>query len=122
VKSSRRLDPESCLSSARGIVRRRLRGPIFHHRLGEHPDTFTQRVDVVLLEELADERRDVHAGRGELKAAERALAAKPDREQAQELVELLPQLDVDVALLTDASFGEMLAALDFRAHRRVGSR
>ena len=47
--------------------------------------------------------------------AERALAAKPDREQAQELVDLLPQLDVDAALLADESFREMLAALDFRA-------
>ncbi len=42
-------------------------------------------------------------------------AAKPDREQAQELVDLLPQLDVDEALLADESFREMLAALDFRA-------
>jgi hypothetical protein len=41
--------------------------------------------------------------------------AKPDREQAQELVDLLPQLDVDAALLADESFREMLAALDFRA-------
>jgi hypothetical protein len=47
--------------------------------------------------------------------AERALAAKPDREQAQELVDLLLQLDVDAALLADESFREMLAALDFRA-------
>jgi hypothetical protein len=47
--------------------------------------------------------------------AERALAAKADREQAQELVDLLPQLDVDAALLADESFREMLAALDFRA-------
>jgi hypothetical protein len=51
----------------------------------------------------------------ELQAAERAVAAKPDREQAQELVDLLPQLDVDAALLADESFREMLAALDFRA-------
>ncbi len=35
-----------------------------HHRLGEHPDAFSERIDVVLLEQLADERRDVHAGRG----------------------------------------------------------
>jgi len=45
----------------------------------------------------------------------RALATKPDRDQAQELVDLLPQLDVDVALLAEESFREMLAALDFRA-------
>ena len=51
----------------------------------------------------------------DLQAAERAVAAKPDREQAQELVDLLPQLDVDAALLADESFREMLAALDFRA-------
>jgi hypothetical protein len=51
----------------------------------------------------------------EREVAERALAAKPDREQAQELVDLLPQLDVDAALLADESFREMLAALDFRA-------
>jgi hypothetical protein len=51
----------------------------------------------------------------ELEVAERALAAKPDREQVQELVDLLPQLDVDAALLADESFREMLAALDFRA-------
>jgi hypothetical protein len=51
----------------------------------------------------------------ELQAAERAIATKPDREQAQELVDLLPQLDVDAALLADESFREMLAALDFRA-------
>jgi hypothetical protein len=42
-------------------------------------------------------------------------ASKPDHEQAQELVDLLPQLDVDAALLADESFREMLAALDFRA-------
>src|SRR5918994_148174 len=42
-----------------------LRGDLgLHHRSGEHPDTFTQRVDVVLLEQLADERRDVHPGGG----------------------------------------------------------
>jgi len=51
----------------------------------------------------------------ELEVAERALAAKPEREQAQELVDLLPQLDVDAAFLADESFREMLAALDFRA-------
>jgi hypothetical protein len=51
----------------------------------------------------------------ELEAAERALASKPDREQAQELVDLLPQLDVDLALLAEESFREMLAALDFAA-------
>ncbi len=51
----------------------------------------------------------------ELEAAERALATKPDREQAQGLVDLLPQLDVDAALLAEESFREMLAALDFRA-------
>jgi hypothetical protein len=51
----------------------------------------------------------------ELGAAERALATRPDRERAQELVDLLPQLDVDAALLADESFREMLAALDFRA-------
>jgi hypothetical protein len=51
----------------------------------------------------------------ELQAAERALATKPDREQAQELVDLLPQLDVDDTLLAEESFREMLAALDFRA-------
>jgi hypothetical protein len=33
-----------------------------HHRLGEHADAFAQRVDVVLLEQLADERRDIHPG------------------------------------------------------------
>jgi hypothetical protein len=43
------------------------------------------------------------------------LAAKPDREQAQELVDLLPVLDVDAALLAQDSFWELLAALDFRA-------
>jgi hypothetical protein len=51
----------------------------------------------------------------ELEAAERALAAKPDLQQAQELVDLLPQLDVDAALLAEDSFRELLAALDFRA-------
>ncbi len=51
----------------------------------------------------------------ELEATERALATKPDREQAQGLVDLLPQLDVDAALLAEESFREMLAALDFRA-------
>ena len=51
----------------------------------------------------------------ELEAAERALATKPDREQAQELVDLLPQLDVDLTLLAEESFREMLAALDFAA-------
>jgi len=51
----------------------------------------------------------------ELQAAERAVAAKPDREQAQEFVDLLPQLDVDDTLLAEESFREMLAALDFRA-------
>jgi hypothetical protein len=51
----------------------------------------------------------------ELEAAERALAAKPNPDQAQELVDLLPQLDVDVALLAEESFRQMLAALDFRA-------
>jgi hypothetical protein len=50
-----------------------------------------------------------------LEAAKRALATKPDREQAQELVDLLPQLDVDDTLLAEESFREMLAALDFRA-------
>ncbi len=53
--------------------------------------------------------------KGKLEAAERALAAKPDREQAQELVDLLPLLDVDAALLAEASFRELLAALDSRA-------
>jgi len=56
----------------------------------------------------------------ELEVAERALAANPDREQAQELVDLLPQLDVDAALLADESFREMLAALDFRATYEPG--
>jgi hypothetical protein len=51
----------------------------------------------------------------ELETAERALAMKPDREQAQELVDLLPQVDVDDTLLGEESFREMLAALDFRA-------
>ncbi len=51
----------------------------------------------------------------ELEAAERALAMKPDREQAQELVDLLPQLDVDLTLFAEASFREMLASLDFAA-------
>jgi hypothetical protein len=51
----------------------------------------------------------------ELEVAERALAAKPDRGEAQELVDLLPQLDVDTALLADESFRDLLAALDFRA-------
>jgi site-specific DNA recombinase len=51
----------------------------------------------------------------ELEAAERASASKPDREQAQELVDLLPLLDVDAALLAEDSFRELLAALDFRA-------
>ncbi len=51
----------------------------------------------------------------EFQAAERALATKPDREQAQELVDLLPQLEVDDTLLAEESFREMLAALDFRA-------
>jgi hypothetical protein len=51
----------------------------------------------------------------ELGAAERALAAKPDLEQAQELVDLLPSLDVDAALLAEESFRELLGALDFRA-------
>lgn len=51
----------------------------------------------------------------EFEAAERALAMKPDREQAQELVDLLPQVDVDDTLLAQESFREMLAALDFRA-------
>ena len=51
----------------------------------------------------------------ELEATEHALARKPDREQAQELVDLLPQLDVDVSLLAEHSFRELLAALDFRA-------
>jgi hypothetical protein len=50
-----------------------------------------------------------------LQAAERALAMKPNREQAQELVDLLPQVDVDDTLLAQESFREMLAALDFRA-------
>jgi hypothetical protein len=40
---------------------------------------------------------------------------KPDREQAQELVDLLPQVDVDDTHLAQESFWEMLAALDFRA-------
>ena len=35
-----------------------------HHRLGEHPNAFTQQIDVVFLEQLADERRDVHPGGG----------------------------------------------------------
>ena len=35
-----------------------------HHRLGEHPDAFTQQIHVVFLEQLADERRDVHPGGG----------------------------------------------------------
>jgi transcriptional regulator with XRE-family HTH domain len=48
----------------------------------------------------------------ELEAAERAVAAKPDR---QELVDLLPLLDVDTALLAEESFGEVLGALDFQA-------
>src|SRR5215207_9577052 len=47
--------------------------------------------------------------------AERALAMKPDRDRAQELVDLLPQVDVDDTLLAEESFREMLAALDFRA-------
>ena len=51
----------------------------------------------------------------ELEAAERVPATKPDREQARELVDLLPQLNVDAALLTDATFRDLLAALDFRA-------
>ena len=51
----------------------------------------------------------------ELEATERAIARKPDGEQAQELVDLLPQLDVDVSLLAEESFRELLAALDFRA-------
>jgi site-specific DNA recombinase len=51
----------------------------------------------------------------ELEGAERALAAKPDPQQAQELVDLLPQLDVHAALLAEKPFREMLAALDFRA-------
>jgi hypothetical protein len=51
----------------------------------------------------------------ELEVAERALPAKPDRDEAQELVDLLPQLDVDTALLADESFRDLLAALDFRA-------
>jgi hypothetical protein len=51
----------------------------------------------------------------ELEVAERALAAKPDRDEAHELVDLLPQLDVDTALLADESFRDLLAALDFRA-------
>src|SRR5439155_14087914 len=45
------------------FVRRRtdLGGDLgLHHRLRKHPNTFTKRVDVVLLEQLADERRDVH--------------------------------------------------------------
>jgi hypothetical protein len=40
----------------------------------------------------------------ELEAAERALAARPDREQAQELVDLLPRVDVDDTLLAEESF------------------
>ncbi|HET7928059.1 MAG TPA: hypothetical protein VFM40_00740 [Actinomycetota bacterium] len=51
----------------------------------------------------------------ELEVAERGLAMKPDREQAQELVDLLPQVDVDNTLLAQESFREMLAALDLRA-------
>ncbi len=50
----------------------------------------------------------------EFEAAERALAMKPDRDKAQELVDVLPQLDVDDTLLAQESFREMLAAL-FRA-------
>jgi hypothetical protein len=42
----------------------------------------------------------------ELEAAKRAIATKPDREQAQELVDLLPQLDVDDTLLAEESFRE----------------
>lgn len=51
----------------------------------------------------------------ELGAAEAALAATPDLEQAQELVDLLPSLNVDAALLAEESFRELLGALDFRA-------
>jgi hypothetical protein len=51
----------------------------------------------------------------ELELAERGLAGRPNPDQAQDLVDLLPLLDVDAALLTEGSFRELLAALDFAA-------
>ncbi len=51
----------------------------------------------------------------ELEVAERGLAAQPDPDQARQLVDLLPLLDVDAALLAERSFRELLAALDFTA-------
>jgi hypothetical protein len=50
-----------------------------------------------------------------LEVAERGLAMNADPEQAEQLVELLPLLDVDAALLAERSFREVLAALDLAA-------
>src|SRR6266536_5053590 len=47
----------------------------------------------------------------ELQVAERGLVAQPDPDQARQLVDLLPLLDVDAALLAERSFRELLAAL-----------
>jgi site-specific DNA recombinase len=51
----------------------------------------------------------------ELEVAERALSAPADSERARQLVDLLPLIDVDAALLAERSFRELLAALDFAA-------
>ena len=36
----------------------------FHQRLREHPDAFPQHVPILLLEKLANERRQIHSGLG----------------------------------------------------------
>jgi hypothetical protein len=36
----------------------------FHQGLGEHPNPFSKDVAVLLLEELANERRQIHSGLG----------------------------------------------------------
>jgi hypothetical protein len=51
----------------------------------------------------------------QLEAAERAAAERPDPEQAAELLEVLPLVDVDFERLEEAEFRALLEALNFEA-------
>ena len=50
--------------------------------------------------------------KSQLRLRRGGLARRPDPDQAQQLDDLLPLLDIDAAILAEASFRELLPALD----------
>jgi hypothetical protein len=51
----------------------------FHQRLREDTDAFSQHIAILLLEELANKRRQIHSGLGHRRSTSRVVLLQPER-------------------------------------------